>query len=74
MRRLTLALGGVLVAAAAALATAPGAAAQDTATVHVVHGIPKTPVDLYVDGARALDDSSPPPAPGPCGSPRARTR
>jgi Domain of unknown function (DUF4397) len=65
MRRLTLALGGVLVATATALATAPLAAAQDTGTVYVVHGIPNTPVDVYVDGARALDNFEPATSAGP---------
>lgn len=64
-RSLTLALGGVLLAAAAGLATAPLAAAQDTGTVYVVHGIPDTPVDVYVDGARALDDFTPATSAGP---------
>ncbi|HXV93277.1 MAG TPA: DUF4397 domain-containing protein [Pseudonocardia sp.] len=59
MRRLTLALGGLLAAAATAVATAPVAAAQETGTVYVVHGIPDTPVDVYVDGERALDDFAP---------------
>lgn len=65
MRKVSLALGGVLVAAATALATAPAAAAADTATVYVVHGIPATPVDVYVDGARALDDFRPATSAGP---------
>jgi len=59
MRRLTLALGGLLAAAATTLATAPAATAQETGSVYVVHGIPNTPVDVYVDGARALDDFAP---------------
>ena len=62
---LALALGGVLVAATAALATAPLASAQDTGTVYVVHGIPKTPVDVYVDGKRALDNFEPLTSAGP---------
>lgn len=59
MRRLTLALGGVLAVAATALVTVPVATAQETGTVYVVHGIPNTPVDVYVDGERALDDFQP---------------
>jgi Domain of unknown function (DUF4397) len=58
MRRLTLALGGLL-AAAATTWGATAAAAQETASVYVVHGIPDTPVDVYVDGARVLDDFQP---------------
>jgi hypothetical protein len=65
MRRLTLALGGLLTACAAAVATAPTATAQETGTVHVVHGIPDTPVDVYVDGQRALDDFAPGTVAGP---------
>jgi Domain of unknown function (DUF4397) len=65
MRRLTLALGAVLAAAATALAMAPAASAQATGAVYVVHGIPKTPVDVYVDGARALDDFQPATSKGP---------
>ena len=59
MRRLTLALGGLLAAAATTLATAPAATALETGSVYVVHGIPNTPVDVYVDGARALNDFAP---------------
>jgi hypothetical protein len=64
MRRLTLAIGGAL-AAAAALTLAPAAAAQETGTVYVVHGIPNTPVDVYVDGQRAIDDFEPATSQGP---------
>jgi Domain of unknown function (DUF4397) len=64
MRRLTLALGGVL-ATVAALTMAPAAHAQDTGTVYVVHGIPNTPVDVYVDGQRAIDDFQPGTSQGP---------
>ena len=65
MRRLTLALGGLLAAAATTLVTAPAATAQETGSVYVVHGIPNTPVDVYVDGARALDDFAPGKSAGP---------
>ena len=58
MRRATLAAAAAL--AAVGLAAAP-AAAQDSgtptdATVVVVHGIPDTPVDVYVNDALTLDD------------------
>lgn len=43
----------------------PASAAQATGTVYVVHGIPATPVDVYVDGARALDDFAPATTAGP---------
>lgn len=59
MRRSTLALGGAL-AMAAALTIGPATAvAQETGSVYVVHGIPDTPVDVYVDGKRAIDDFKP---------------
>ncbi len=47
--------GGGWVLAAAGVAALPAQAAS-TATVTVVHGIPETPVDVYVDGKRALSD------------------
>jgi hypothetical protein len=64
MRRLTLALGGLLAAAATTWGTT-AAAAQETGSVYVVHGIPDTPVDVYVDGARVLDDFQPGATVGP---------
>jgi hypothetical protein len=48
-----LAAAGVLAATGAA---ALPAQAASTATVTVVHGIPDTPVDVYVDGKRAISD------------------
>jgi hypothetical protein len=65
MRRSMRALGVALAAGATVLATAPLATAQETGTVFVVHGIPNTPVDVYVDGARALDDFQPGTSAGP---------
>lgn len=65
MQRIVLALGGVLAAAAVSLAQAPAADAAPTGTVYVVHGIPDTPVDVYVDGKRALDDFKPGTSAGP---------
>jgi len=52
--RLAVLAGVALVPLAAA--AAPASAATGTATVTVVHGIPDTPVDVYVDGAKALPD------------------
>ena len=54
-----------LVATAAALFGAGPAGAADTGTVYVVHGIPDTPVDVYVDGAKAIDDFQPATVTGP---------
>jgi hypothetical protein len=64
MRCTRLALGGVI-AVVAALGFAPGALAQETGTVYVVHGIPNTPVDVYVDGQRAIDGFEPGTSKGP---------
>lgn len=58
-------LAAVLCGAGCALALTPAAAAQQTATVYVVHGIPDTPVDVYVDGERAIDDFQPGTVEGP---------
>jgi hypothetical protein len=62
VRRATFAIGG---AVALALVAAPVATAQDTGTVYVVHGVPDTPVDVYVDGQRAIDDFQPSTEKGP---------
>ncbi|MBC7678191.1 MAG: DUF4397 domain-containing protein [Pseudorhodobacter sp.] len=51
---LRLAAAGALAAAPLALAVPVAQAATGTALVTVVHGIPNTPVDVYVDGAKAL--------------------
>ena len=69
-RHAGLAVGGAL---ALALVAAPAAVAQETATVYVVHGVPDTPVDVYVDGKRAIDDFEPGTSQGPSSSRRART-
>ena len=52
--RLALALS--LAVPVAALAATGASAADGNATVTVVHGIPDTPVDVYVDGSKALSD------------------
>ena len=57
-----LAVGGAI---ALALVAAPAATAQETGTVYVVHGVPDTPVDVYVDGKRAIDDFQPGTSQGP---------
>ena len=63
MSKKVLALAGAV--GAAVLGLAVPAAAQETGTVYVVHGIPDTPVDVYVDGERALDDFAPATTQGP---------
>lgn len=65
MRRRTLALGGALALAAALTAGPAVASAQETGSVYVVHGIPDTPVDVYVDGSKAIDDFQPDTEQGP---------
>ena len=49
-----LALALTLAVPAAAVAATSATAADGNATVTVVHGIPDTPVDVYVDGSKAL--------------------
>ena len=65
MRRLTAATAVGTLAIAAALFGATAASAADTAEVYVVHGIPDTPVDVYVNGALTLDDFQPETVAGP---------
>jgi hypothetical protein len=54
MTRLALAVS--MAVPVAALAATGASAADGNATVTVVHGIPDTPVDVYVDGSKALSD------------------
>jgi len=65
MRRLTAATAVGTLAIATALFGATAASAADTAEVYVVHGIPDTPVDVYVNGALTLDDFQPETVAGP---------
>lgn len=53
---LRLAAAGTLALGPLALAVPTAQAATGTALVTVVHGIPNTPVDVYVDGAKALSN------------------
>ena len=64
VRRLALA---ATTAAVLAVGTAGVASAQssETGSVYAVHGIPDTPVDVYVDGERAIDDFEPGTSGGP---------
>jgi hypothetical protein len=60
MSRALSALGAAGAAALLPLALAAPAVAQEAgAEVRILHGIPGTPVDVYVDGERALDDFAP---------------
>jgi hypothetical protein len=65
---------GAAVAALATLAAAPpaGATTAGTAKVSVVHGIPKTPVNVFVDGKSALSDFKPGTVAGPLDLPAGR--
>jgi len=47
---------GVAACTAPLVAAAPASATTGNAEVSVVHGIPNTPVDVYVDGKRVLHD------------------
>lgn len=65
-RRHVALLAGVAVAAAGAFLAAPSAgAAAGTATVSVVHGIPNTPVNVFVNGKDTLKDFKPGTVAGP---------
>lgn len=57
------AAAALLVAAAAALPA--GAATTGTASLAVLHGVPDLTVDVWVDGARTLDDFTPGTLAGP---------
>lgn len=59
MRRFVAASAAATLVAAGALLGAGTASAAGTGTVYVVHGIPDLPVDVYVDGALAIDDFEP---------------
>ncbi|ANC30091.1 DUF4397 domain-containing protein [Isoptericola dokdonensis] len=56
---------GVAVLAAAALAAPAAAAADDPAMLSVLHGVPDTTVDVWVDGELTLDDFEPGDLAGP---------
>ncbi len=68
MKRTTMLFAALAVMAAAAFAIpslATNASAADTSQVYVVHGIPNTPVDVYVNGALTLTDFQPEAVAGP---------
>lgn len=65
MRRIAAATAAASLAVAASLVGALPASAADTAEVYVVHGVPGLTVDVYVDGALALDDFAPETVAGP---------
>ncbi len=65
MKRLLATVAGCALIAGTSLLAAGPASAADTGTVYVVHGIPGLPVDVYVDGALALDNFEPSTVAGP---------
>ena len=64
MRRALAALAAALLATGL-MAMAPAGAVGGTTTTTVVHGIPDVTVDVYVDGARVIDDFEPGTVAGP---------
>ena len=50
---------GVATAGLGATLVLPATAADAMTTVHLVHGVPDTPVDVCVDGTLAADDFAP---------------
>ncbi len=56
---------GIAAAALATLGFAAPASAADEASLSVLHGIPDTPVDVYVNGALTIDDFQPGDLAGP---------
>ena len=58
IRTFSRAAGAVGVAGALILVATPASAA-DTATVSVLHAVPDTPVDVYANGERLIDDFQP---------------
>jgi hypothetical protein len=58
IRTFNRAAGAVGVAGALILVATPASAA-DTATVSVLHAVPDTPVDVYANGERLIDDFQP---------------
>lgn len=68
-RLLALAALALAVPAGLALAMAPAASAAGEATVSVVHGIPDTPVNVFVDGKAALKNFKPGTVAGPLALP-----
>jgi uncharacterized protein DUF4397 len=50
---------GALGTACALVLLATPATAADTATISILHGVPDTPVDVYANGQRLIDDFQP---------------
>ncbi len=72
MKRLSIMVASLAMIAAAAMAIpslTTSASAAGTSQVYVVHGIPGTPVDVYVNGDRQLPDFQPDAVAGPLSLP-----
>jgi uncharacterized protein DUF4397 len=65
VRKILLAFAATTMLSTALLATATTARAADTASVSVVHGIPDTPVNVFVNGAITLKNFKPGTVAGP---------
>jgi hypothetical protein len=69
MKRIAAAAVLAVAAGIAVLGTGGVAGAADTASVSVVHGIPKTPVNVFVNGKLTLDNFKPGTVAGPLSLP-----
>ena len=69
MKRLLLLLSVMVAAVLGGIVTAGPASAADTGTVSVVHGIPNTPVNVFVNGKSTLTDFKPGDVAGPLSLP-----
>lgn len=65
MRKLALAMTAAVAAAIGGLGAAAPAQAADTASVYVIHGVPNTPVNVFVNGASTLANFTPGSVAGP---------
>lgn len=65
MRRILTVLAAASIAVAGLVLSGPTAHAADTASVSVVHGIPNTPVNVFVNGKDTLPDFKPGTVAGP---------
>ena len=59
MRKVLTLVASVMLAAGAALFAAPAGAQSGDASVVVIHGVPDTPVDVYVNGKATLTNFAP---------------
>ena len=59
MRKVLILMASVLLAGGAALFAAPAGAQSGDASVVVIHGVPDTPVDVYVNGKATLTNFAP---------------